>query len=279
MLIKRAFFLIIIVLLMAGCSAGNMVTVKIQEETPAIDASTTASTTGSGSIKTDSTSTAPVVTAGNTNINTSASTGTKTVKEIAIPAQLQWPVLFASQAPLTNWDALHEEACEEASMIMAVKYFRKLPLDNNIMEEEIQRLVKWETDNGYSVDLNAAEIAQVMADYFNFNVRISREVNADQMKYELAKGNLIIVPAAGRDLHNPNFKAPGPVYHMLVIKGYNSRQFITNDPGTRKGNGYLYDYATLISAIHDWNPDLAKGEMTTEEMRLGEKLIIIVSRP
>ena len=279
MLIKKVFLFTGIVLLLAGCSSSKIVTVNVKDDSPAANAATTSSTTAVGQeTKTGSEATRTAIAA--TTKTTVDPVVASTSKEVGIPAQLQWPVLFASQAPLTNWDALHEEACEEASMIMAVKYFKKLPLDNNIMEAEIQRLVKWETDNGYKVDLNAAEIVKVMADYFGFNnVKISRDVNADQMKYELSKGNLIIIPAAGRDLHNPNYKAPGPIYHMLLIKGYSSSQFITNDPGTRKGNGYRYDYATIIGAIHDWNQDLAEGEMTEEEMTQGEKVIIIVGRP
>jgi uncharacterized protein YcfL len=275
---KRLFLSVTILLLLAGCSNQGIVTVKVQEDSPVANTSTVSSTAAAGqNIKTSSEAIKTTITADKK--FTVAPVATSTGKEVGIPAQVQWPVLFASQAPLSNWDALHEEACEEASMIMTVKYFKKLPLNNNIMEDEIQRLIKWETDNGYSVDLDAAEVVRVMKDYFDFNVRISRDVNTDQIKYELAKGNLIIIPAAGRDLHNPNFKAPGPIYHMLVIKGYNNSQFITNDPGTRKGNGYRYDYATLIGAVHDWNHDLASGGMTDEEMRQGEKVMIIVSRP
>ena len=278
MLIKKAFFLIIITLLIAGCSNSGTVTVKIQDDSPAVNASAASKTSAAGQENiTSSEAIKTTITTVKKTIIAPVSTGTS--KEISIPAQLQWPVLFASQAPLSNWDALHEEACEEASMIMATRYFKKLPLNNNIMEEEIQNLIKWETDNGYGVDLSAAEVVKVMADYFGFNVKISREVNTDQIKYELAGGNLIIIPAAGRDLHNPNFKAPGPLYHMLLIKGYSSSQFITNDPGTRKGNGYRYGYAALIGAVHDWNHDLAKGGMTDEEMRQGDKVMIIVNRP
>lgn len=280
MLTKKAFLLISVVLLLAGCSGNKIVTVNIQEDYPVVNVSAASGTViANQEITTGSAATRTAVVANPK--STAAPVVESTSKEVGIPAQLQWPVLFASQAPLSNWDALHEEACEEASMIVAVKYFKKSPLDNNIMEEEIQRLIKWETDNGYEVDLNAEEIVRVMADYFGFNsVRISREVNTDQLKYELSKGNLIIIPAAGRDLHNPNFKAPGPIYHMLVIKGYSGSQFITNDPGTRKGNGYRYDYATIINAIHDWDQELdQQGGMTEEEMRQGEKVVIIVSRP
>jgi len=53
-------------------------------------------------------------------------------------------------------------------------------------------------------------------------------------------------------LKNPNFKAPGPIYHMLVIKGLTKTgDFITNDNGTRNGHNYIYKPDILYAAIHD----------------------------
>ena len=58
---------------------------------------------------------------------------------------------------------------------------------------------------------------------------------------------------AGRELNNPYYKAPGPIYHAVVVKGYVNGKFITNDPGTSHGHDYLYDPQTLINANHEWN--------------------------
>src|SRR5687767_2969126 len=40
-----------------------------------------------------------------------------------IPGTLSLPVPFTPQAPTGNWDTIHNEACEEASAIMANAYF------------------------------------------------------------------------------------------------------------------------------------------------------------
>jgi len=201
------------------------------------------------------------------------------VKEIAqIPQTLQLKILFAQQAPFGNWDEAHEEACEEASMIMVDKYFRGQPLTEQIMEDELQQLLSWEAERGYQVDLTAQETVDVLRDYFGRTAHLSADASADQIKYELSQGRLIIIPAAGRKLGNPNFKQPGPIYHMLVIKGYNSREFITNDPGTRKGNSYAYAHDVLVNAIHDWNPVLAEGGMTDGEMAQGRAVLVIVDK-
>jgi hypothetical protein len=204
---------------------------------------------------------------------------TTTKQQVRVPNTFELPVAFASQAPLSNWDALHEEACEEASMIMADKYFTKQPLSVQIMEAGLQKLVKWETDQGYKVDVTATETAKILNDYFNLTARVTADVSVDRIKYEISQGNLIIIPAAGRLLGNPNFTGQGPIYHMLVVKGYNDREFITNDPGTRKGNGYKYDYQTLLNAIHDWNPALVTGDtMTDANMAKGAKVMVVVDK-
>ena len=89
-----------------------------------------------------------------------------------------------------------------------------------------------------------------------------------QIKEQIAQNNPVILPAAGRELKNPNFKAPGPLYHMLVVRGWLSDgRIITNDPGTRRGEGYIYDKSVLWDAIHDWNG----GNVAS-----GQKVMIVV---
>ncbi len=89
------------------------------------------------------------------------------------------------------------------------------------------------------------------------------------MKNELAKGYPIIVPMAGRDLGNPYFSGEGPWYHALVIIGYDKTSFITNDPGTRRGEHYRYKYDVLMNAIHDWTG-------VKENIRDGRKVALVV---
>jgi len=193
-----------------------------------------------------------------------------------IPQKLILPVLFAQQAPFGDWNEINQETCEEASIIMADRYFKKMPLDESIMKEEIAKLLDWQQSHNYKIDLTAQETVQVLQDYYGLKAKLSRQVSTERIKFELFRGNLIIVPTAGRELKNPNFKQPGPIYHMLVIKGYNQDNFITNDPGTRKGDSFKYPYQRLLDAIHDWNHQLAEEGMTEAEMSNGEQIMIIV---
>jgi len=86
------------------------------------------------------------------------------------------------------------------------------------------------------------------------------------------------VPLAGRELNNPYFRAPGPIYHMLVIKGYDSDEFIVNEVGTKRGDSFKYKYDVLINAIHDWNPDWSHYEVTDEQMTAQPKKMVVVNK-
>ncbi len=190
--------------------------------------------------------------------------------EIEIPAELNLAIPFTSQAPFSNWDAVHEETCEEASILMAGRFLlgRGISDAQDAETAMLEIVASEETDFGYGVSITAEETAEVLEFiYPSLDAEVVYDFSWDDVKTALAQGYPVIAPAAGRQLGNPNFTAPGPLYHMLVIKGYTADLIITNDPGTRKGADYTYSYDTLYDAIHDWND----GAVTT-----GQKAIIIV---
>ena len=148
----------------------------------------------------------------NRNTNTVASTNTTslpTTKNLAIP--------FTTQAPGANWDADHEEFCEEAAMLMYIKT-------------------------------------------------------------AIAAGHPVIIPSAGRELGNPNFTGEGPIYHNLVIRGYTADgKFITNDPGTRKGEQYVYEQSVIMNAIHDWVPAGDRTIAANGSVATGRRVVLEVT--
>jgi len=77
--------------------------------------------------------------------------------------------------------------------------------------------------------------------------------SVNDLKRAVANGYPVIVPASGKELPNPNFRNGGPLYHMLVVKGYTADRIITNDPGTHLGADFTYTYDGLMNAAHDWN--------------------------
>ena len=138
------------------------------------------------------------------------------------------------------------------------------------VETEITKLTKWQQTNfGYYLSITTEEVAQMAKEVYGLSAEI---VNIDEraIKEALLDNKLVILPAQGQLLDNPNFRAPGPPYHMLVITGWDDHGFITNDPGTRKGLNYPYNYDTLEAASGSWN-HAAQSVDTTD------KRVIIVS--
>jgi len=172
------------------------------------------------------------------------------------PATINLKIPFMLQAPTQNWDDLHGEACEEASAIMLTAYYEgEEEITIEEAEARIASAVAWETENlGYYLDTTSAETARMLREHFGLqNVQVTDIDSIDDIKERLTEGHPVIVPAYGKVLGNPNFRNGGPLYHMLVIKGYTETHFITNDPGTRRGADYVYDFDVLWNAIHDWN--------------------------
>ncbi len=194
-------------------------------------------------------------------------------------------VPFAIQAPLAEWDDLHNEACEEAVLIIAKYWLNNQELTTAKAEQEILDSVKWQEENwGGHYDLNVAETVRLANQYFNIEKIYYTSVKSlNDIKYQLSQGNLVITPMAGRMLDNPYYRQPGPVYHMLVVKGYNEEEIITNDPGTRRGADFSYLNDVFLRSIHDWpfslkeKQDLSKDEKAQEILK-GEKMMIVVEK-
>ncbi len=192
-----------------------------------------------------------------------------------IPEKILIKVPFTTQAPFAKWDEIHEEACEEASIIMLRYYFSKEKLTREIAEKEIQDLVAFQNKKYDDFkDTTAQQTADLFLDFYREfpegkKLKVVYDFDKADLKKNLARGFPIIVPAAGRELGNPNFTAPGPLYHNLVLTGYDGDTIITNDPGTRKGEGYEYNVDILYSAIHDFPGKL-------ENIKQGRKAMIVV---
>ncbi len=188
-------------------------------------------------------------------------------------AAATFSVPFTSQAPFGNWAMPWQEFCEEASVVMAVHFLSGTPLTAARAEAEMQIVKNYEqiVFKKYD-DTSAEETASILKNLYGFkNISTKRIANSSDITKELSQGRIVIVPTAGRLLKNSNYTAPGPLYHMVLVKGFDSakRTFIVNDPGTRYGNGYIYDQSVLINAIHDWN----RGDVLH-----GEKIVIVVSK-
>lgn len=165
-------------------------------------------------------------------------------------------VPFTSQAPLAQWqDSRQQDGCEEASAAMAMAWVNQgKGKSKTDWRKEILAISDFEKEKYDEYrDISLADIkAWIFKGYYDYEaVEIKTIKNADAILKELEAGNLILAPMNGRLLKNPYFTAPGPERHMVLIKGYDytAKQFITNDPGTRRGENYRYSSKVIFNAI------------------------------
>jgi hypothetical protein len=171
----------------------------------------------------------------------------------AIPKTFMADIPFITQAPLYDWSWPFNHACEETSILMAHKYLTKEKISPERSQKEILEIVDFETSTygKTSLESAAAQIGRLIEDYYGYETEVRYDITLDDIKREMVAGNLVLVPTAGQRLENPHFKAPGPVYHMIVMKGFNEGTFIVNEPGTRHGADFIYTNEILERAIRD----------------------------
>jgi hypothetical protein len=195
--------------------------------------------------------------------------------------EINLDVPFSPQAPFADWGLPYQEACEETSALLVHYFLQDLALTPGVADSEILNLVAWQKENlGHYQHTTALETAQMLNNYFGYErVEVQYDISMDDIKSHVAAGRPVILPLAGRLLGNPYFRSPGPVYHMLVVKGFTEDgKFITNDVGTKRGENFAYDPDVLFNAIHDVpeGGDEWKHEKPAEYILTGRKAMIVV---
>lgn len=187
----------------------------------------------------------------------------KEVEEIKEPKKIEiksveYDVPFTPQAPFGSWeDKRQQEGCEEASVLMAIYWARDMELTPESAKEKILDMADYQLENyGAFVDTDVDDTAgRLLKGYFNYSgYQVKKNVSQEDIIKALVANNLVIVPLDGRKVGNPFYTPPGPDRHNLVIIGYDhqNRQFITNDPGTKRGERFRYGIDVLYDSIRDY---------------------------
>lgn len=164
-------------------------------------------------------------------------------------------VPFIAQAPLGRWNDLRQEhGCEEASVLMAIAWARNKTFTKQTAERAIITLSNTEEKlyGSYKDTSLTDTVERLFKHYYTFNdVEVRFNITTKDIIQELGRGNIVLIQVNGRILKNPFYTPPGPIEHMLVIKGYDvkAKKFITNDPGTRHGNNYRYTEQAIQKAL------------------------------
>jgi len=186
----------------------------------------------------------------------------KEIKIIApLPSEALINVPFICQAPFGNW-SIHEDACEEAAILMNHAYLERAKLTLEYADQELLNMRKWQREHyGYEKDLSCTEAAKFIHDYYGYkHIKIFNNIESLDIKREISNNNLVIVPVMTHSLLNPHY-GPRNVYHFVLIKGYTPEGVITNDAGVKEGEGYFYPWEVIFSAIDSQKEKMNQGRV------------------
>lgn len=191
----------------------------------------------------------------------------------SLPFAVILQVPFTSQAPNGNWN--RNEDCEETSITMAMAFLNeqtgdKIPAGD--AQNAINQLKAWEnTNNGYNADTGASATMKMAEGAFGLQVTELFDYSEVDLKKALSENHPILLPINAKLLNNPKYLNGGPLYHMILLRGYHNGKFIVNDPGTESGDGNEYTFSTLKNAAADW-------DIATQTMDMTQKIALVLSK-
>mgnify|MGYP001615266876 CR=1 len=168
---------------------------------------------------------------------------------------------FSSQAPLDDWDNIHEEACEETDILMTDYFLRKDKFSPEEFDRELVALVsRGKNKLGQHEDIGVDDIVKLAND---FNPELKAEskkiLSLDDIKKEIDGGLPVIIPINAKKLANPHY-GPAIDYHTILVVGYSDKEIITHDSGTKFGKNYRYPndkFWEVISDLHTGEKNVA----------------------
>ena len=195
------------------------------------------------------------------------------ILEIIAPSTIILQVPFSTQAPNDTWS--RNEDCEETSITMANAFLTgttedKIPAD--AAQQSINNLKTWEQNNlGYNANTGSNATTQMAEGAFNLKVNQIQNFTEANLKTALENNTPILLPIDAQILGNAQYVNGGPLYHMIVIRGFKGDTFIVNDPGTTNGDGNQYPFSTLQRASADW-------DNTTQAIDFSRKIALVISK-
>ncbi len=163
---------------------------------------------------------------------------------------------FVSQAPYGVWIDPWASFAEEASAYMAYLWVNGLEKPaGEVAGQALLSLRDWELANlGAYQDSDLDQTLRILTEFYQLQAQISYDVTRETMQAHLDQGSILLVPV--QNLENPHYGEPGPVFHMLLIYGYEGENFLSNDPGTSRGEGYSYENQKILESVQDLNGEV-----------------------
>lgn len=178
----------------------------------------------------------------------------------ARPATVLLDVPFVSQAPTRSWVQPYQDACEEAALLAAYLWQQgRTPSRAEIHAELLELVETGQQEHGHGGSISARKMVELFHDaYGEEGIRLVPSATVEDVKDALAKGQVVLLPMAGRRLQGPFYQPPGPLYHALLVRGYDEEEgvFIVNDPGTNtKGEAFRFSEAAIARSWNDWDDE------------------------
>ncbi len=164
-------------------------------------------------------------------------------------------VPFTTQAPDAVWDDTHKTLQEEASLLMVMLYIDAVSdrIDPSIANAAFSAMIDTQTREGFGENLTVSELKTFAELYASIQFTVVDNPTVDHIKAYISAGRPILVPVVTEKMNNEFYLEDAAPYHYVVIRGYDGENFITNDPGTRHGENYLYAQTVIMEAMGDWN--------------------------
>jgi hypothetical protein len=194
-------------------------------------------------------------------------------RETILPPSVYIHTPYYSQAPDGNRNLPWSMLCSEANLVLAAYAVQNRELSKQQFKEEMLAMIPIQEKafgTYFSIPMRDLKgLYDTM--YPNVgNTRILENPSLKDMKSQLAKGNLIIAPTAGRLLENPFFINGWPRFHTILIVWYDDTHFYVNEVGMSNGENFKYTHANVMHAMHDF---VKKWDITK-----GAKLVMVVER-
>ncbi|MDD3145496.1 MAG: C39 family peptidase [Candidatus Gracilibacteria bacterium] len=188
-------------------------------------------------------------------------------QDINFEKEKELDIKFYSQFPLDistgkKYEEPYQNFCEEASLLNG--YYYLIGKEPNLKEYDKDLLKLKELEDllfkgGYK-HTSLEETLQLLIAFQGDNQKVFGEIIENPaieiIKENISKGNPIIAPGYGKGLSNNLFLGGGPIYHNLLIKGYTEQNFIVNEVGVSKGDGYNYKINEIMENIHNFDEKL-----------------------
>lgn len=171
-------------------------------------------------------------------------------------------VPYVSQVPDGDWVLPWSQACEEASIVMIERFYKKQDkISKQANKTFMQQMIAWENKTfKKNDDTDAEQTKQIIEANASFAASVERNPSVDEIKDELRAKRPVIIFVHMYQLYQDKTTAPIDPFHVAVVTGFddNKGTFLVHDPAKEANTAYSYD--VVMKALHDFNNETKQAD-------------------